>query len=112
MVVMWMLYLILRLQRAEIIVLNSETVNYDSGTTSPVGWLFNRNYYTNPFYFWAKIFERRKVIELARSEVKFVHEKNPSRVYFDRLSERFDIGFGLSEPDIDFLYFVLIQWKK
>jgi hypothetical protein len=33
-------------------------------------------------------------------------------VYFDFESERYDIGEGLSEPDIDWLYTRLDSWSK
>lgn len=66
-----------------------------------------------PFGFWSAIFKKRiRLTEISSDMVKFVHEKNPSRIYFDVNFNRIIIGTTLSEPEIDWLYAQLEDWSS
>ena len=107
-------YLILRPQRPEYIILKQNTFYYDSGTNVPISMLLNmRKQMLYPFGFWSAIFKKRiRMNEVSRDTVKFVHEKNPSRIYFDVNFNRIIIGSDLSEPEIDWLYSQLEGWTS
>ena len=110
----YMLYLIFRPQKAEFFNLGQDKLDYDSGTTSPLSWLVNkRKYMSNPFAFWSRVFKKRLKLEsVSRGQIIFVHEKNPSRIYFDKGAQRIIVGEDLSEPEIDWLYAELAAWSS
>lgn len=61
----------------------------------------------------SKVFRKRKVFpRLQKGEVRFINEKNPSRIYFDWESKRYEIGNGLNEPEIEWLYSQLSSWSN
>lgn len=103
--VFYYILLILRPQKPEKITIHLDYIEYDTGTFSPITAGYNRGKTFNQFNQWNDYFQKRKVFSnLQRSQIKFVHEKNPSRIYFDWESKRYEVGSGLSEPDIDWLY--------
>jgi hypothetical protein len=106
------LYLILRPQKPERITVYADHLEYDTGTSPPAIAPFSGRFFYDPTAQWKKLFQKRKVFpNLLRGELKFVHDQNPSRLYFDWESNRYEIGTGLSEPDIDWLYSQVSGWS-
>ena len=106
-------YLILKPQKPESITFNLNDLDYDSGTTTPVGYMFNMRYQMNPFQFWKDAFRKRFQIKgMKRGELEFILEKNPSRIYFDKELQRIEIGSTLTEPEIEWLHTQLEPWSK
>ncbi len=106
-------YLALRPQIPEKLSLHSDQLNYDSGTVSPLGLLFNMKYMLSPWLFWQKCF-RQRIIHTGVKKRKglFNLEKNPSRIYFDLNSDRIELGNGLREPEIEWLYLQISNWSN
>jgi hypothetical protein len=106
-------YLTLRPQKPESIKLNINDLEYDSGTTTPIAIMMGFKNMFNPFPAMARIFQKRTLITgLNKIDVKFVLEKNPSRVYFDKDCQRIEIGKNLSEPEIECLHKHLQSWSN
>lgn len=109
----WNIFLIFRPQKPEKITFYSDQLEYDTGTTAPIVGMFNRNLAVKSGAHWSKFLQKRKVFpRIQKGAVRFVHEMNPSRIYFDWESKRYEIGSGLAEPEIDWIYSQLASWSK
>jgi hypothetical protein len=101
----YFLYLIFRPQKSEKITFCSDHLEYDTGTPLILSAIFDRTGASTHGVQWWNLRQIRMTFQrLQRGQVKFIHEKNPSRIYFDWDSERFEIGRPLSEPERDWLY--------
>jgi hypothetical protein len=112
------LYLLLRPQSPESVMLGHDEFVYDTGSAAPVffynpAWMFrHRNAMTNPF---SLLFQKRKTYAMARSECpEFVLEGigEEQRLRFDSGVERVVIGESLSEPEREWLAGVLQEWRE
>jgi len=107
------LYLLFRPQKPESIVFHPEHLEYDTGTFVPTAAVTRYSLFQRPAVRRNTLFRKRKIFPMLRkNEIQFIYEKNPSRVYFDFESTRYEIGAQLSEPDIDWLHAQLRAWEK
>lgn len=112
-----MIYLLLRPQKPESIMLERDRFKYDTGAApmnfmNPYYMMRKKQNVMNPF---AMIFQRRKMYELVRSKCpEFVLEGlgDDQRLRFDDGADRITIGESLKEPEREWLAQVLNAWRS
>ena len=70
--------------------------------------------YNDPSEAFARLFRRRKVIELAKNEfgrVVLDRAGERQRLYFDHCADRGEMGESLREPEREWLATVIQQWQ-
>jgi hypothetical protein len=111
-----MLYLLIRPLQPESVTLGRTFFRYDSGTAAISmfynPWYAMRRYNgQSPF---ARMFQRRKRIVMAKSElgpVVLQGTGDRQRLYFDNGADRIEIGEHLREPEREWLAAVIAAWK-
>jgi hypothetical protein len=117
-------WLIIQPTRPETITLYADRLKFDPGTspivtTHTYGNEFNpqamRAYAGNGNYFYRELFSKREPVKMLRSDIAEITIE-PGR-YRKRLflivgSKRTEIGEGMWDSDREWLYRVLVDWKK
>jgi len=110
-------YFGLRKGLPERVTLRRDSIRYDPGRQSSLSlwanpWFMMK--YNDPSEAFAKLFRRRKVIELAKTEVGRVvldRAGERQRLYFDHGADRVEIGESLREPEREWLATVIQEWQ-
>ena len=111
-----MIYLLLRPQRPESIMLERDRFKYDTGSApmnfmNPYYMVRKKQNLMNPF---SMMFQKRKTYELARGKCpEFVLEGlgDDQRLRFDDGADRIIIGESLKEPEREWLAQILNTWR-
>ncbi|MCX7418116.1 MAG: hypothetical protein NT013_01080 [Planctomycetia bacterium] len=110
------LYFGLRKGLPERVTLGCNSFRYDPGRQCVLNHWFNpwlMMKYNDPTGAFAKLFRRRKVIELAKNEIGRVvldRAGERQRLYFDHGADRVEIGEALREPEREWLATVIQGW--
>lgn len=107
----WMLWLVLRPARPEVVRLGAETFRYDPGRVPPNPW--QRSGWWGLGWHHPSAPRPPAAIEIARADLRgFVLERvgERQRLCFDRGADRLEIGATLREPEREWLFAVLQRW--
>lgn len=111
------LYFGLRKGLPERVTLGRDLFRYDPGLQCSLSYWFNPWFmmkYNDPSEAFARLFRRRKVIELAKNEfgrVVLDRAGERQRLYFDHCADRGEMGESLREPEREWLATVIQQWQ-